>query len=88
MVKTIAQTKVHTKRCSRCKEEKPADTDHFQRDRHNHDGLTYACKACRSAVRIARYWRDPEKARRQAGHQYARRRASAAAWERMRGTSA
>lgn len=45
-----------TKRCSVCKEEKPADLDHFQRDRHNLPSkLTASCKACRSVTRINRY---------------------------------
>jgi uncharacterized protein with PIN domain len=60
MADSIARTEARTKRCSRCKEEKPADTDHFQRDNYRADGLTYACKACRSAARIARYWNAPQ----------------------------
>lgn len=67
-----------TKRCSSCRHDKPADTDNFQRDRHSRDGLTHRCKSCRSAARIAAYWADPVKARRQNGRFYPKRQSEGA----------
>jgi len=34
------------KRCSKCKEEKPATAEYFRRNKNNKDGLSHQCKAC------------------------------------------
>jgi hypothetical protein len=43
------------KRCTRCGEKWPADTEFFSRSARNRDGLDNWCKACWSEYKSARY---------------------------------
>lgn len=43
------------KRCDTCKQEKPADTAHFSRNKNYRDGLSYTCKECRRVIDAASY---------------------------------
>jgi hypothetical protein len=47
------------KRCTRCKQDKPATADYFQRAEDKYDGLRSSCKACRSKD-TAKYQRTPQ----------------------------
>lgn len=44
-----------TKKCSRCKVEKPYDLEHFYRDTNSKWGLKCACKKCE--IRATQRWR-------------------------------
>ena len=46
-----------TKRCSKCKEEKPVGE--FGKDRNSKDGLCYVCREC-AAKRAREYYAKPE----------------------------
>jgi len=35
-----------TKRCTKCNQDKPADTDHFAKKPQTRDGLATECKDC------------------------------------------
>lgn len=45
-----------TKKCSRCKQDKPATTDEFYTQRRNRDGLYGQCKEC--VRKASRQWRS------------------------------
>ncbi|MBZ0280985.1 MAG: HNH endonuclease [Anaerolineae bacterium] len=47
------------KRCSKCKEEKPATPEYFRRNKNNKDGLSHQCKACFKAYED-KYIKRPE----------------------------
>lgn len=46
-VPSLARTGVQLKRCHKCGELKPADSDYFARNCESRDGLRSVCKACR-----------------------------------------
>lgn len=50
-----------TKRCSKCREEKPATTEFFHRDKTKRNGLSYTCKTC--ALSNLASWRKKNKRR-------------------------
>lgn len=52
-----------TKRCWRCKQQKPCDQ--FYRDAHRTDGLSSKCKACNAALNYAWRHANPERYARQ-----------------------
>ena len=56
---------VEVRQCSRCREDKPLDKDHFHKDKRRTGGFDYICKTC--ARDKNRDWRarNPEKAKAQ-----------------------
>ena len=46
------------KTCTKCGQEK--DFKEFHKDKHNPDGLTYACKECRNTSYNTYYKNNPE----------------------------
>lgn len=45
---------ITTKRCAKCKEEFPATTEYFYRDKNMRDGLYSQCKKCKCAATSTR----------------------------------
>lgn len=47
--------------CTGCNQEKPLDSDHFTKDKHDKSGFTYRCKICRGKAHKEWSLKNPEK---------------------------
>lgn len=52
---------VQKKKCTRCGQELPADTEHFYRNKAMKDGLEYWCKPCKLASKRENYKHNKSK---------------------------
>ena len=48
-----------TKKCPKCKIEKPLDAEHYHRDKSRTTGFSYNCRICRNKAGTQRYKQDP-----------------------------